>query len=95
MLPDLPPPYRTVVFDCDSTLSTIEGIDELAGPLRDELRALTDRAMAGEVSLEEVFGLRLERVRPTAEAVEYIGRRYVETLVPGAVHRFTLRTASI
>jgi phosphoserine phosphatase len=84
VLPDLPPPYRTVIFDCDSTLSTIEGIDELAGPLRDELRAITDRAMTGEVPLEEVFGLRLERVRPTVEAVEHIGRRYVETLVPGA-----------
>ena len=24
-----PPPYRGIVFDCDSTLSTIEGVDEL------------------------------------------------------------------
>ena len=25
-----PPPYGTIVFDCDSTLSTIEGIEFLA-----------------------------------------------------------------
>ena len=83
-LPDRPPPYATVVFDCDSTLAAIEGIDELAGEQRAELRAITDRAMAGEVPLEEVFGLRLERVRPTRSEVERIGQRYVETLLPGA-----------
>jgi phosphoserine phosphatase len=30
-----------VVFDCDSTLSAIEGIDELAAGRRDEVEALT------------------------------------------------------
>lgn len=81
---DAPPPYREVVFDCDSTLATIEGIDELAGGLSTELAALTDRAMAGAVPLEDVFGARLELVRPTRAALEALGRRYVDTLVPGA-----------
>jgi HAD superfamily phosphoserine phosphatase-like hydrolase len=80
---DLAPPYDTVVLDCDSTLSAIEGIDELAGHLRDELRVLTERAMAGEIALEAVYGLRLERVRPSRDDVERVARRYVETLVPG------------
>jgi phosphoserine phosphatase len=77
------PRFRTVLFDCDSTLSTIEGIDELA---RDhpEVRALTEAAMRGEVPLEEVYGRRLAIVRPSREAVEVLGRRYVETMVPGA-----------
>ena len=77
------PRFRTVLFDCDSTLSTIEGIDELA---RDhpEVHALTEAAMRGEVPLEEVYGRRLEIVRPTREAVEALGRRYIETMVPGA-----------
>ena len=30
-VPDREPPYDAVVFDCDSTLSELEGIDELAG----------------------------------------------------------------
>ena len=86
---DAPPPYRTVVFDCDSTLCAIEGIDELAASALDPdglaaLRALTDRAMAGEIALEEVFGARLERVRPSATDLERVGRRYVESLLPGA-----------
>jgi phosphoserine phosphatase len=81
---DLPPPYRTVVFDCDSTLCSIEGIDHLAGPLLEELRPLTERAMSGALPLEEVFGLRLERVRPTRAALLELGREYVATLLPGA-----------
>ncbi|QDU67970.1 HAD-IB family phosphatase [Engelhardtia mirabilis] len=85
---DLPPPYREVVFDCDSTLSTIEGIDELAGGLAAELAELTDRAMSGELPLEAIFGARLERVRPTRAGVEALGQRYVETLLPGARELF-------
>ena len=85
MLPDRPPPYRTVVFDCDSTLSAIEGICELAGERHAaELEALTAAAMDGGVPLEEVYGRRLELVRPTREDVERVGRLYVETLLPGA-----------
>lgn len=80
---DSPPPYDTIVFDCDSTLSAIEGIDELAGELRSELAALTERAMNGELALEDVYGLRLERVRPSRADLERVARRYVETLVPG------------
>lgn len=76
--------FATVVFDCDSTLSAIEGIDELAAAHRAEVAALTDAAMRGEVALEDVYGRRLAVVRPTRAAVEALGRRYVERLVPGA-----------
>ena len=41
------PKFRTVLFDCDSTLSAIEGIDELAVHCRDEVEQLTDAAMRG------------------------------------------------
>ncbi|HEX6884395.1 MAG TPA: HAD-IB family phosphatase [Planctomycetota bacterium] len=82
-LRDLPPPYGTVVFDCDSTLAAIEGIEELA---RDnaEVARLTRAAMEGSVPLEEVYGRRLALVRPTRADLERIGARYVETLLPGA-----------
>jgi len=83
-LPDSPPPYRTLLFDCDSTLSAIEGIDELAGTRQSEIAALTRRAMAGELALEAVYGLRLERIRPRREDVLALGARYVAELVPGA-----------
>lgn len=77
--------FASVVFDCDSTLAAIEGIDELArGGHAEAIRALTDAAMAGVVPLEDVYGRRLEVIRPTREQVDAIGRLYVDRLVPGA-----------
>lgn len=73
-----------VVFDCDSTLSAIEGVDELAGGRRAEVEALTDAAMRGELPLEAVYGRRLALIRPTAAAVADLARRYVDAIVPDA-----------
>lgn len=78
------PRFRSVVFDCDSTLSAIEGIDELAIAHREEIGRLTDAAMRGEVPLEDVYGRRLALVKPTREAVDALGALYVERLVPDA-----------
>lgn len=76
--------YRTVVFDCDSTLSALEGIDTLAGGVRDEVRALTESAMAGEIPLEEVYARRLELIRPSRADVEALTARYIDALVDDA-----------
>ncbi len=78
------PRFRTVLFDCDSTLSAIEGIDELAVHCRDDVEQLTDAAMRGHIPLEEVYGRRLRLVQPTRAAVETLGREYVARLVPDA-----------
>jgi len=82
--PDTPPPYRTLVFDCDSTLSRIEGIDELGAAQRDAIAALTEQAMDGALRLEEVYGRRLALVRPSRARVAALGEQYVATLVGGA-----------
>ncbi|HEX2094714.1 MAG TPA: HAD-IB family phosphatase [Longimicrobiaceae bacterium] len=76
--------FASVVFDCDSTLAAIEGIDKLAGEHAAEIRALTEAAMQGEIPLEEVYGRRLEIIRPTRERVEALARTYVAALVPDA-----------
>ena len=76
--------FAAVVFDCDSTLAAIEGIDELAGDHAAEIRALTDAAMRGEVPLEEVYGRRLALIRPTREQVYALGEDYRRALVPDA-----------
>jgi len=76
--------FASVVFDCDSTLAAIEGIDALAGEHAAEVAALTDAAMRGEIPLEEVYGRRLELIRPRRETVEALGRAYVAALVPDA-----------
>jgi phosphoserine phosphatase len=78
------PRFRTVLFDCDSTLSAIEGIDELAVHCRHDVEQLTDAAMRGHIPLEEVYGRRLRLVQPTRAAVEALGREYVARLVPDA-----------
>ncbi len=71
-------------FDCDSTLSSIEGIDELAHAHRDQVIPLTEAAMRGEVSLESVYGRRLAIIRPSRGELERIGALYVSSLIPGA-----------
>jgi phosphoserine phosphatase len=73
-----------VVFDCDSTLSAIEGIDELAGEQRAAVAELTNAAMAGVVPLEAVYGGRLALIRPDRARVSALARLYVERLVPDA-----------
>lgn len=75
--------YRFVFFDVDSTLVTIEGIDVLARGNPEVVR-LTEMAMNGEISVDEVYGKRLEIIRPSLTDIEQLGRRYIETLVDGA-----------
>jgi phosphoserine phosphatase len=76
--------FRSIVFDCDSTLASVEGIDELGGPWIGEIRALTDAAMEGAIPLEEVYGRRLEIIQPTRGQVEALGRLYIDSLVEDA-----------
>lgn len=76
--------YGTVVFDCDSTLSTLEGIEEIARDHRAIIQTLTEEAMRGAIPLEEVYGRRLELVRPPRGRVLALGMRYIDTLVPDA-----------
>lgn len=78
------PPVRCVIFDCDSTLTRIEGIDLLAGPLREESQRLTEQAMRGLVRLEDIYGRRLALIAPTRDEVAAVGDRYVAELVPDA-----------
>ena len=73
-----------MVFDCDSTLSAVEGIEELAHAHRVEVEALTEAAMRGAVPLEDVYGRRLALVRPSRQQVLDLGKRYIEALVPDA-----------
>jgi phosphoserine phosphatase len=81
--------FASVALDVDSTLCSIEGIDWLAerrGPgVAAEVAGLTDRAMRGEVALEQVYGRRLAIVRPRREDVDALGRAYIETIAPRAV----------
>ncbi len=76
--------FDLIFFDCDSTLSTIEGIDELAKLKGKEWRVglLTQKAMDGDLDLGEVYGKRLKAIRPTRGQLKAIEERYWETIVP-------------
>jgi phosphoserine phosphatase len=76
--------FDRVVFDADSTLSAIEGIDELARLRGVDVAKLTERAMRGEIPLESVYRRRLERVRPSVRMVAFVAAMYVERRVRGA-----------
>ena len=78
--------FDFVFFDCDSTLSTIEGIDELArqkGKFA-EVKKLTDAAMEGEVHLESIYDRRLTLLCPTRAEIRRLERCYRQTLTPQA-----------
>jgi len=78
--------FDVVCFDCDSTLSRIEGIDELARRtgVEAEVAPLTAAAMAGSLSLDAVYAKRLSLVRPDRATIAWLGQRYVDEMVPGA-----------
>ncbi len=82
------PPFRAFYFDCDSTLSSIEGVDKLAQLIPQEIRLeildLTERAMDGRLPLAEVYERRLHRLAPSRQRCQDLGQLYVEHLVPEA-----------
>lgn len=78
--------FDAVIFDSDSTLSSIEGIDELGrfvGKLT-EVAKLTKQGMDGTISYEQIYEKRLQIVRPTREQVLRLGKLYFDTLVEDA-----------
>ena len=79
--------FDIVCFDCDSTLSRVEGIDELAKEigLGKEMAELTDAAMNGELPLEAIYERRLSLINPDKNAVDRLAKQYVDEVVDGAV----------
>lgn len=79
---------KLIFFDCDSTLSSIEGIDELARAAGPEafarVEALTHAAMNGEIPLDEVFPKRMECIAPDRELCDRVAKQYIDTVTPGA-----------
>lgn len=88
------PRFDAVCFDCDSTLTRIEGIDELArrAGCETEIASLTEAAMNGIVPLEAVYARRLDLVRPDRAALAWLAECYAEETVSGAAETIaTLR----
>ena len=79
---------KLLLLDCDSTLSSIEGIDEL-GRLRGPetfkaVEDMTNAAMDGGTPMEAIFAKRLDIIKPTKAELEAIGAKYIATVEPTA-----------
>ena len=82
------PATKLICLDCDSTLSAIEGIDELARlrglAVLGRVEEMTNDAMEGRLPVESVFERRLELIEPRSEDLAAVGRQYVATVEPTA-----------
>lgn len=91
------PKAKLLFLDCDSTLSAIEGIDELARlsdpAIYAQIVALTNTAMNGDMALNEVFGKRMEIIKPTQSMADEVARLYVDHIITGA-HEFIVTAKS-
>ncbi len=83
--------FDIICFDCDSTLSKIEGIDELGRNvgLLDEMAVLTNAAMNGELALEAVYGKRLDLIQPNKAEINWLAELYIAEIVEGVEEVFS------
>jgi phosphoserine phosphatase len=88
-VPSVTKSSKLICFDCDSTLSAIEGVDELArlrGPaVLAQVAAMTNDAMDGKIPLEQVFSRRLEIIRPGRNETAAVGQHYIKEIEPTAM----------
>lgn len=80
------PYYKHLFFDCDSTLTAVEGIDLLAESDEKSRRVnqLTQAAMEGALDLEEVYARRLQILKPTRLQVQTLRYTYKQHIVKDA-----------
>jgi phosphoserine phosphatase len=85
------PHYEHIFFDCDSTLTAVEGIEVLAESVgkRQDVEELTRAAMDGRLALEEVYAERLRMLEPTHQQVLEIRRHYKRHIVEDAARVVT------
>lgn len=81
-------PINAVVFDCDSTLSTIEGIDVLAkkNGVGERIESMTAEAMSTIGVNPELYTQRLNLVSPKQSQLQELGHIYYANQVQHASH---------
>src|SRR3990167_8618631 len=77
-------PINAIVFDCDGTLSALEGINELAkyNHVSDKVEKLTAIAMGHSGINQTIYQERLNLVSPMREHVYALGEAYFSHRVP-------------
>src|SRR5437879_2015129 len=87
MLPpnsSLQTPLDAIIFDCDGTLSSIEGIDQLAelNQASEAVKDLTATAMSRTGLTPEIYQKRLDLVLPSRQLIDALGKQYCKNLTP-------------
>jgi phosphoserine phosphatase len=81
-------PLDAILFDCDGTLSSIEGIDELAalaGPEKEKaVKELTAKAMGQSGINPDIYAERLAFTSPLKGQLEAVGKQYISHVTPDA-----------
>lgn len=77
-------PVSAIVFDCDGTLTKLEGIDELAykNNVGTEVQRLTAEAMDKTGLTEELYEYRLNLVKPSKAQVLQLAEDYLREVTP-------------
>lgn len=80
-------PINAVIFDCDGTLSTIEGIDQLAykNDVAAIVQRLTQDAMGKSGMSIDIYAKRLDLVKPTESDLNQLADTYFATLAEDAI----------
>lgn len=78
--------FKKIIFDLDSTLVTIEGLDWLAqkkgkGQIVAEL---TKKSMDGTIPMEKIFDRKMELISPSYIDMVKLGKKYCRSLVKDA-----------
>lgn len=78
--------FEIIIFDLDSTLVAIEGLDWLAKQKgkEEEISRLTCQAMEGEARLEEVFTRKMRILAPSRRDFDLLGYQYRQSVVEDA-----------
>jgi len=80
-------PIQAVVFDCDGTLSAIEGVNELAryNGVYNEVERLTTEAMSKTGINPDLYQKRLQLIAPHASQVRTLAQQYFNHLVTDVI----------
>lgn len=82
--------FHSIIFDFDSTLTTIEGVDYLAElhGVADQVRKLTRSAMNTHSVTPEMYDDRLQLIRPVQHDIDALVEKYQQSLMPGVKECF-------
>lgn len=80
-----PKGYDIIVFDCDSTLSALEGIDLLAEKhgVKKQVEEITHHAMNGHTFYAHALEMRLNLIKPNKSDLVWLGKKYIEKINKG------------